>query len=194
MVAQIIATFGLMIFLQGIAFFFWKPDYRTIGKNLVTGRIEFLNVFMGLPQVVAGVGALITTGVVFYLINRTELGRALRATSEDQQAAALMGVNTERMYGLSWGLGAACVGIAGALLATFYPIFPQVGSIFGLTAFVVVVLGGFGSITGAFIAGIIIGFVQVCGGLLLDPAFKNVIVYSVFLLVLFIRPRGLLGR
>jgi branched-chain amino acid transport system permease protein len=194
MLAQIFATFGLMIFLQSLAFFLWKPDYRTIGKSLLTGRIEVLDVFIGLPQLFSAIGALATAGILFFLINRTEIGRALRATSEDREAAALMGINTDRMYALAWGLGAACVGVAGALLATFYPIFPQVGSVFGLTAFVVVVLGGFGSITGAFIAGIIVGVIQVTGGILFEPAFKNIFVYSLFLIVVFIRPQGLLGK
>lgn len=194
MLAQIFATFGLMIFLQSLAFFLWKPDYRTIGKSLLTGRIEVLDIFIGLPQLFSALGALATAGILFFLINRTEIGRALRATSEDREAAALMGINTDRMYALAWGLGAACVGVAGALLATFYPIFPQVGAVFGLTAFVVVVLGGFGSITGAFIAGIIVGLIQVTGGILFEPAFKNIFVYSLFLIVVFIRPQGLLGK
>lgn len=194
MLAQIFATFGLMIFLQSLAFFLWKPDYRTIGKSLLTGRIEVLDIFIGLPQLFSALGALATAGILFFLINRTEIGRALRATSEDREAAALMGINTDRMYALAWGLGAACVGVAGALLATFYPIFPQVGAVFGLTAFVVVVLGGFGSITGAFIAGIIVGLIQVTGGILFEPAFKNIFVYSLFLIVVLIRPQGLLGK
>jgi len=194
MLAQIFATFGLMIFLQSLAFFLWKPDYRTIGKSLLTGRIEVFEIFIGLPQLFSALCALGTAGILFFLINRTEMGRALRATSEDREAAALMGINTDRMYALAWGLGAACVGVAGALLATFYPIFPQVGAVFGLTAFVVVVLGGFGSITGAFIAGIIVGLIQVTGGILFEPAFKNIFVYSLFLVVVFIRPQGLLGK
>jgi branched-chain amino acid transport system permease protein len=194
MLAQIFATFGLMIFLQSLAFFLWKPDYRTIGKSLITGRIEVFDIFIGLPQLFSALGALATAGILFFLINRTEVGRALRATSEDRDAAALMGINTDRMYALAWGLGAACVGVAGALLATFYPIFPQVGAVFGLTAFVVVVLGGFGSITGAFIAGIIVGVIQVTGGILFEPAFKNIFVYSLCLIVVFIRPQGLLGK
>jgi branched-chain amino acid transport system permease protein len=194
MLAQIFATFGLMIFLQSLAFYLWKPDYRTIGKSLLTGRIEVYGIFIGRPQLFSALGALATAGILFFLINRTELGRALRATSEDREAAALMGINTDRMYAFAWGLGSSCVGVAGALLATFYPIFPQVGAVFGLTAFVVVVLGGFGSITGAFIAGIIVGVIQVTGGILFEPAFKNIFVYSLFLIVVFIRPQGLLGK
>jgi branched-chain amino acid transport system permease protein len=194
MLAQIFATFGLMVFLQNVAFFLWKPDYRTVGKSLISGNFELLGAFVGLPQLVAAGGALITTGLVFFLINRTELGRALRATSENRMAASLMGIDTKRMFALAWGVGAACVGVAGALLSTFYPIFPQVGAVFGLTAFVVVVLGGFGSITGAFVAGIIIGLIQVTGGLIFAPAYKYAFVYALFLLVVFIRPQGLMGK
>lgn len=105
MLAQIFATFGLMVFLQNLAFFLWKPDYRTVGQNLLTGRMEFLDIYVGLPQLIAALGALITTGLLFFLINRTQVGRALRATSEDREAAALMGINTDRMYALAWGLG-----------------------------------------------------------------------------------------
>ena len=194
MLAQIFATFGLMVFLQSAVFFLWKADYRTISGTMISGRVEFLGVFIGIPQMIAAVGAIVTTGAIALLINCTELGRALRATSEDREAAALMGINTEWVFAFSWGLGAACAGVAGALLSTFYPIFPQVGGVFVLTAFVVVVLGGFGSIAGAFIAGIIVGLVQVLCGFFIAPAYKLVFVYAIYLLVVFIRPKGLMGK
>lgn len=196
MLIQIFATFGLMLFLQNVAFFFFSSDYRTLRDPLVAGKriILFDSVYLGMPQLVAGVGALAVTGIVFWIVNRTEFGRMLKATAENKEAAALMGINTERIFALAWGLGGACAGAAGAFLATFYPIFPQVGSVFCMTAFVVVVLGGFGSILGAFIAGIIVGVVQVSGGIVLEPAYKLIFVYGLYLLVVFIRPKGLLGK
>ena len=196
MLIQIFATFGLMLFLQNVAFFFWSSDYRTLRDPIMTGKRIMLmdGVYLGLPQLIAGLGALLITAFVFWLINKTELGRALRATAENKNAASLMGINTERMFALAWGIGGACAGAAGALIATFYPIFPQVGTVFCMTAFVVVVLGGFGSITGAFIAGIIIGIVQVVSGFTFAPAYKHIFVYTLFLLIVFIRPKGLLGR
>lgn len=196
MLTQIFATFGLMIFLQNMALLLFSPDYRTIRDPLVFGKkITVVDgVFLGVPQLTAGIGALIITALVFCLINKTELGRALRATAEDKEAAALMGINTGRIFAFSWGLGGACVGAAGALVSTFYPIFPQVGVVFGMTAFVVVVLGGFGSIAGAFFAGIIVGLVQVCFGSYFPAAYKMIFVYGIYLLTVFIRPRGLLGK
>jgi branched-chain amino acid transport system permease protein len=105
-----------------------------------------------------------------------------------------MGIDAQKMFALAWGIGAACAGVAGALLSTSYPVFPEVGATFILVAFVLVALGGFGSVTGAFWAGILVGVVEVVGGFLWDPAYKMVLVLSLFLLVLWLRPQGLLGK
>jgi branched-chain amino acid transport system permease protein len=192
--AQVFTTFGLMILLRGIAQFLWKPDYRMIDKSSVTGHVSLLGVQVGLPQVVAGVGAVLTTVAVYLFLTRTRAGAALEATAADREAAQLMGIDSQRMFTLAWGIGAACAGVAGGLLATFFPIFPEVGANFVLIAFVVVNLGGFGSVAGAFWAGIIVGVVEVMGGLLLGPQFKTAIVLVLFLAMLVWRPQGLLGK
>jgi branched-chain amino acid transport system permease protein len=193
MLAQIFATFGLMIFLRHAALLAFGSDYRAIGESFVSGRIQIGNIFIPTPQLVASIGSVITTGLIYWFIHRTELGMALMATAEDAEAASLMGIDSDRMYALAWGLGAACVGVAGALLSTFYYIFPEVGALFGLLAYVIVALGGFGSIAGAFLAGIIIGVVEVMFGFLVAPAFKYVSVYVIYLVVVIVRPQGLLG-
>ena len=193
MLAQIFSTFGLMVFLRNAALMAFTSDYRAVGESLVTGRIGIGGVFIPTPQLVASVGAILTTGVIYWFIHRTEMGMALMATAEDAEAASLMGINSDRMYALAWGMGAACVGVAGALLSTFYYIFPEVGYLFGLLAYVIVALGGFGSIAGAFIAGIIVGVVEVLFGFLIAPAFKYVFVYLIYLIVVIVRPQGLLG-
>jgi len=105
-----------------------------------------------------------------------------------------MGIDWHRMFALAWGIGAACAGAAGVLLATFFPIFPEVGANFILLAFVVVNLGGFGSVTGAFWAGILVGVIEVMGGLLLGPQYKLAVVLVLFLGVLMFRPQGLMGK
>jgi branched-chain amino acid transport system permease protein len=192
--AQVFTTFGLMILLRGIAQFLWKPDFRMIDKSSVSGHVSWLGVQLGLPQVVAGVGAVLTTLAVYLFLHRTRAGAALEATAADREAAQLMGIDSQRMFTLAWGIGAACAGVAGALLATFFPIFPEVGANFVLIAFVVVNLGGFGSVAGAFWAGIIVGVVEVMGGLLLGPQFKTAIVLGLFLAMLVWRPQGLLGK
>jgi branched-chain amino acid transport system permease protein len=192
--AQVFTTFGLMILLRGIAQFLWKPDFRMIDKSSVSGHVSWLGVQLGLPQVVAGVGAVLTTLAVYLFLHRTRAGAALEATAADREAAQLMGIDSQRMFTLAWGIGAACAGVAGALLATFFPILPEVGANFVLIAFVVVNLGGFGSVAGAFWAGIIVGVVEVMGGLLLGPQFKTAIVLGLFLAMLVWRPQGLLGK
>ncbi len=194
MLAQIFATFGLGVFLQNAAQFLWRPDFRTLGDTWVTGRFALAGVYVSGPQVAAAAGAVITTGALWWLLSRTEVGRALLATAEDRQAASLMGINPDRMFAFAWGLGAACVGVAGALLSTFYYVFPQVGGVFALIAFVAVALGGFGSVVGAFAGGVLIGVVESLAGVFVAPAVKNLFVFAIYLVVVLLRPRGLVGK
>ncbi len=195
MLAQIFATFGLSVFLRSTAQFLWTPNFRVIQHSLVSDiRISVGGVFVGAPQLIAAIGAILAFGFVYWFVQRTETGRALMATAEDREAAALMGIDADRMFTLTWAIGAGCVGLAGGLLSTYYYIQPEVGAVFGLTSFVVVALGGFGSIPGAFIAGILVGLVQVMAGFVIAPALKFAVVLAIYLLVVLIRPQGLLGE
>jgi len=194
MLSQIFTTFGLMILFRGIAQFLWKPDFRSIEGSLVSGTVTLGALRFGVPQIVAGAGAILATALIWWFLDRTRLGAALEATAADREAAQLMGIPVQRMFTVAWGIGAACAGIAGALLSTFYPVFPEVGANFILIAFVVVALGGFGSVTGAFLAGIIVGLVEVVGGFLIGPQLKLALVLLLYLLVVLLRPQGLLGR
>jgi len=192
--AQILATFGLGIFLRYLAQFMWSPDFRTIKDPILSGNLNVGGLFIGIPQLAASVICVVTFIILYLLINKTETGAALLATSEDREAASLMGINSDKMFALGWGIGAACLGVAGALMSNFYYIFPEVGFSFSLIAYVAVALGGFGSIPGSFVAGIIIGLVEFLSGLLIAPAFKYAFVFLIYLLVVFIRPQGLWGR
>ena len=194
MLVQICATFGLAIFLRALAQFFWTPDFRTISHPFAEGRLDIMGIFIGLPQLVASLGCLLAFAGLYVFINRTDTGLALQATAQDREAASLMGIPTDRMYALGWGIGSACVGVAGGLLAMFYFIFPEVGFLFALLAYVAVAMGGFGSITGALFAGLLIGLMESLGGLLIDPSFKYVFIFAMYLVVVFFRPQGLFGR
>jgi branched-chain amino acid transport system permease protein len=196
MLAQIFATFGLGVLLRSSAQFLWSPDYRLVPETAkhIGGRLNLAGVFIGMPQLVASLAALIAFAALYWFVTRTEIGLAIRATSEDRDAAALMGISPNRMFALGWGIGSMCVGIAGALLVNFFYIFPDVGFLFGLIAYVAVALGGFGSIIGALAAGIVIGLVEGLSGLLIQPAFKYVAVFAVYLLVVLVRPQGFFGR
>ena len=193
MLVQICATFGLAVFIRALAQFLWTPDFRIISASAATGRMEVGGVFLGQPQILASLGSLMAFGLLYLFITRTETGLALQATAQDRQAAALMGIPTERMYALGWGIGAACVGVAGVLLSTFFYVYPEVGSLFALLAYVIVAMGGFGSITGSLLAGVLVGVVESVGGLLV-PDYKYALLFLLYLAVVFFRPRGLLGR
>ena len=193
MLAQLVVTFGVSIFLANLAVFLWTPDFRLIEKPLLHGTWDFGSFKLSIPKFVASIGSIIASVFVFLFLKRTKTGKAILATEMDREAALLMGINTERINSLSFAIGAALVGIAGAFLSTYYYIYPQVGGTFGLIAFSIVALGGFGSIEGAFIAGILIGVAQTVGGFIFDPAYKFAIVFSIYLVVVWIRPQGLLG-
>ena len=193
MLAQMVVTFGLATFLRGFAQKVFTPDFRVIVDPLVEGRVLIFGIALGLPQLVAGVVSLVAFLVLWLFINKTETGLKLQATAQDKQAAALMGIDTERMYALGWAVGLACLGVAGALLANYYYTFPMVGLLFGIIAYVTVALGGFGSIVGALAAGIILSVVEHTAGWFVPP-FKYAVVYMLYVVVVVIRPRGLFGR
>jgi branched-chain amino acid transport system permease protein len=194
MLAQIFATFGLAVFLRSGAQALWGADFHLVKDPLVQGRVTVAGVFIGLPQLVASAGALLAFGALYWFITRTETGLALQATAQDRQAASLMGIDTQRMFALGWAIGGACVGVAGGLLAAFFYVFPEVGASFSLLAYVAVALGGFGNVPATLAGGVIVGLVEVMGGLLIDPSLKLIGVFGLYLVVVLWRPQGLFGR
>ncbi|HMN79212.1 MAG TPA: branched-chain amino acid ABC transporter permease [Burkholderiaceae bacterium] len=192
--AQIFATFGLMVFLQAGAQFLMGADYFAVRESWLSGVMTVAGVVLPLPQVAAVVGASIATLLLYLLVFRTAVGRRLRAAAQDRQAASTLGIDADRMYALAWGIGSACVGVAASLLSNFYYVFPRVGAVFVLVAYVAVALGGFGSIHGALIAGLLIGLLQVVSGFFVSSELKFVPVYLLYLVIVLLRPRGLFGR
>ena len=193
MVAQLFGTFGLMLFLRYLVMFIFGPDVRTLSHGVLVGKTFSLGWFrLDASKLVAAALCVIFFALVYWMINRTKLGRALRATSLDKEAARYMGIDTEKMNALAWGIGGATVAIAGGLLAHFYYVSPTVGMLFILIAFATVALGGFGSIQGAFLAGIIIGLIQVLGGHYLSEL-KFTFIYAAYFFAVVLRPRGLFG-
>lgn len=192
---QIFSTFGLAIFIQGVAQYFLTPDYRSLSGTWLGERtVQIAGVYLPMPQLFGAVVSALTFAGLYLLMTRTDFGKALEATREDKDAVALVGIDKNRVFALGWGLGAALIGLAGAVLAIFYYIHPLVGAPFALMAYVIVALGGFGSIFGALVAGVIVGLVEAFAAVAMPPAMKSVAVYSVYLLVVFIRPSGLFGR
>ncbi len=191
---QIFATFGLAIFIRGLAQYVFGGDFQSLSGTWLSNRtVNVGQVFVPLPQVAASLVCLLAFAGLL-LINRTEFGRALEATREDRDAVALIGIDRDRIFAMGWGLGSATVGIAGVMLIAFYYVSPNVGANFAVIAYVTVALGGFGSILGALVAGVVIGEVEAITALLLEPSLKQVGMFAVYLAVLMVRPRGLFGR
>jgi branched-chain amino acid transport system permease protein len=191
---QVFTTFGLGLILMGLAQSLLSPDYRSIGHTWISGKsVSVAGIYMPLPQLVGGVASVAAFVLIWLMITRTDFGKALEATREDAGAVALVGIDKNLIFTLGWGFGGALSGLAGSILATFFYIYPSVGSSFLLTAFVTVALGGFGSVYGALAAGIIIGLVEATTAVILTPALKSLGVFTVYLAVVVLRPRGLFG-
>jgi len=147
-----------------------------------------------MTKLAAFVFALLLPGLLFLLLRRTDLGKSIRATAEDKEGARLVGINIDRINLITFGLGSACVGAAAALVLPFLAVDPTVGNTFNITAFVIVVLGGMGSVPGALLGGLVVGLTQELGVVFLPSSTKLIGVFVVFILALMFRPQGLLGR
>lgn len=194
MLAQVFATFGLATLISSAAQALFTPNFRTIDNPLINGSVKIGSIYIGKPELFAGVVSILAFALMYLFLNYTNTGRALQATSENKDAATLMGINTEKMFMIGWGISIGCVGIASVVLANYFYVFPGVGTTFGLIAYVAVALGGFGNVLGAFVGGIIIGVVESVSGVLISPVYKYTIVFSVYLIVVLLRPKGILGK
>jgi branched-chain amino acid transport system permease protein len=192
--AQIFATFGLSIFLRAIAQFFFTPNYRMIDKPLLGSVARIGDISIGLAQLVAGLVAFVLAIGVYLLIRKTDLGRALSATSEDKSTAEIMGINSGKMFAIGWGIAGGCVGIAGALMTSYYYVYPDVGVMFSTLAPAIVALGGFGSIPGTLVAACLMGIVQTTASFYISSSLKLAIVYIVYIAIVAMKPSGLMGR
>lgn len=190
----LLATLGLSIVIENLALFFFKSDTRIIDTPYSFDTVALFGAFIPVAKVIAFAGALITAALLWLLMARTDLGRAIRAVSRERKGAALVGIDTEHVYAMSFGLGIGCLGIAACLLLPTYYVTPQVGHGFILIAFTIVVLGGMGSFVGALLGGFVIGIVEAMGGLFLGESLGQIGIFIIFILVLIFRPTGLLGH
>lgn len=209
-IAQLFGTFGLMLFLRNLALMIMGADPRSVHQGILVGKSFVVGpgIVIEVTKLAAGVLSLAAFVGTWWLMNRTKVGRALTATALDAQAARYMGIPTDRMNALAWALGGATVGVAGALLVNFWPVDPNVGLLFTMIAFTTVALGGFGSVPGAALAGLIVGLMiniapiwdalNALMGLSFFKGgelhqFKYSFVYLAFFLIMVLRPRGLFG-
>lgn len=194
LLSQIFVTFGLLIFLRGAAQALFSSNFRGIRGTVLTDLgFSLGDVSVPGPQLVAAVGSLLGTAALGWFVWRTRTGRALMATSQDREAAAMLGINPHRMFALAWLVGGLATGVAAALIAAYQPVHPNAGIAYGLTAFVIVALGGFGSIGGALIAALLVGLIENFAGFYLPAEYKQLWIFILFLAVVLVRPQGILG-
>lgn len=190
----LLVTLGLSIVIENLALFVFRSDTRSVDTPYSFEVIEILGAFLPLPKVIAFAGALVTAALLWLLMSRTDLGRAIRALAKERKGAKLVGIDVDHVFAMSFGLGIACLGVAACLLLPSYYVTPQVGHGFVLIAFTIVVLGGMGSFVGALVGGLIIGVVEALGGLFLGESLGQIGIFLIFILVLVFRPTGLLGH
>ena len=191
---QILLTIGLGLIMSNAVMLKYTSDYQILTTSYSSSSFQVGGLSVSLPLLGSFLVTVAITAALFWFLSRTDTGQAIRATAQDRDAAQLMGINVQRMSVLAFGLGTALAGIAGALLAPTYYIFPQVGGPFTLKAFVVVVLGGMGSVVGATLGGVLIGVTESLSAVYVASGLKELVVYVLFLLVLVFKPAGLLGK
>lgn len=189
----LLVTLGLSIVLENLALLWFKSDTRTIDTAYTLATVELGSATLALPKLIAFVGALVVSALLWLIMARTDLGRAIRAVAREKTGARLMGIDVPHVYAMSFGIGLACLGAAACFLLPAYYVNPLVGNGFVLVAFTIVVLGGMGSFVGALVGGLVIGVVESLGGLWLGESLGQVGIFLIFIAVLLFRPQGLFG-
>jgi len=190
---QVFATFGLLLLLQNVVLAITRGTGYTAPSALSSVVIDVGGLKVSLVRLIALVAVTAVAVFLSWFVKHTMAGKAVRAVTQDRRAARLMGINVELTFMLTFGAGAALAGLAGTLLAPIYTMSPQIGGNFILAAFAVVVLGGLGSVWGAYVGGFIIGVTEALAGYYLDPALKHAIWFLMFIAMLIVKPSGLFG-
>jgi branched-chain amino acid transport system permease protein len=191
---KILMTLGLAVIIENLALIIFSPDLKNVNSIISQSKIAIGGAYVATMQIIALLGSVAMTLVLAQIMQRSSLGRYIRAASENTDAATLMGINVKRICQVSFALGILCLGVAAPLLSPLYYISPTIGNLFVLMAFVVVVLGGMGSFKGALYGGFIVGLTEAFGYALLPiGSFAPALIFLVFIVVLLFRPQGLFG-
>jgi branched-chain amino acid transport system permease protein len=194
LLTQVSATFGLLMIIRYGTEAALGPYTRRLVTSYSTKVITLGPVNILFPKLITFIISLIVLAAMYVFLYKTDTGIAIRATAQDRNVAQLVGINIKKIYDITFGLGVGITALGGALITLFYPIFPEMGAFFALIAFIVVVLGGFGSVFGAYLGGIIIGLLESLSAVFVDPGIKDVITFIIFIIIIIIKPTGLFGR
>jgi branched-chain amino acid transport system permease protein len=190
----LILTFGLDMVFVNAATLAWSANLRSIKPAYSVARLTIGSVSIPYVRLAVFATALILTGLLYVLMNKTRVGKAINATRMDLDAAKLVGVDSAKVYAITFGLGTALAGAAGGLLSILSSISPTMGTMYSSKAFAICVLGGFGHMAGALVGGLLMGLFETLAAVVVGPGYQSAIAFAVLVLVLIIRPSGILGR
>jgi branched-chain amino acid transport system permease protein len=189
----LLITLGLSILIENLALMFFKGDTRTISVSYSDTMVEIGTTLVSLPKLISFVAALVLCALLGLFINRTDIGKSIRAVAKERVGARLVGIDVDRVFAISYGIGLATLGAAACLLMPIFYVSPSTGHVFVMVAFTVVVLGGMGSFLGAVVGGLIVGLTESFGGLFLGESLGQIGISLIFILILLLRPQGLFG-
>ncbi|MEO4040034.1 branched-chain amino acid ABC transporter permease [Hoeflea sp. CAU 1731] len=190
----LLVTLGISIVIENGLLVVFKSDTRTIATDYGFRVIEIGPLLLSWPRAVGFVVTMATAVIVWFILNRTDAGKAIRAVAKEKLGARLVGIDVNHIYAMTFALGSACLAVAAGLLMPVFYVNPQTGGAFVLVAFTIVVLGGMGSVTGALLGGLLIGVVEAASSLFLGDSLGQLGIFVLFILVLLFKPTGLFGE
>jgi branched-chain amino acid transport system permease protein len=192
--AQFMLMVAIATILVNVLLLLFGPDARSVQTSYAFDSFALGSIVVDATKVYAGFAAIIVAAALFAFFRFSFVGKAIRACADNYVGALVVGLNVKRLYALTFGIGAACVGAAGAMLTLIIDVTPPLGPQYTLLAFVIVITGGLGSMPGALIGGVLIGMTEALAGLLFTPSAKSMFAFAILVLVLLFRPQGILGK
>jgi len=190
---QVLPLVSMGLILENLALLLWGPDHRSPQTALSLAALWIGPVMIDVSRLIAFVLAICITALIFVFLKKTDIGKCIRAASDNRTGAILVGINVNRIYNVSFAIGAATTAAAGVLLLPIMPISPYMGHDFTLIAFIVVILGGMGNLLGALVGGVILGVAESASTLFLPATLKHVVSFSILIIIMLFRPQGIFG-
>jgi branched-chain amino acid transport system permease protein len=192
--SQFILMVAVALIIVNVLLITFGPDAHSVQTSYAFDSYEVGPVIIDAPKLYAAAGAVIVAAILFAFFRGTRIGQAIRACADNYTGALVVGLNVKRLYALTFGIGAACVGAAGCMLVVINDVSPAVGPSYTLLAFVIVITGGLGSLPGALLGGVLIGLTEAMAGVFFTPSAKSMFAFAILVVVLLLRPQGLLGK
>ncbi len=192
--SQFILMVAVALIIVNVLLIAFGPDAHSVQTSYAFDSYEVGPVIIDAPKLYAAAAAVIVAAVLFAFFRTTRTGQAIRACADNYTGALVVGLNVKRLYALTFGIGAACVGAAGCMLVVINDVSPAVGPAYTLLAFVIVITGGLGSLPGALLGGVLIGLTEAMAGVFFTPSAKSMFAFAILVIVLLLRPQGLLGK